>query len=81
LLNDGGDCLNLAEKTMTARAVIHTFSQDLVGVFGAFFEMKKPKQKARQRRRKPNASRLKRQSNKVLDLRRKAKTVQSLPRP
>ena len=30
--------------------------------------MKKPKQKARQRRRKPNASQLKRQRNKVLDL-------------
>jgi hypothetical protein len=53
---------------MTATAPIDTFSQDLVGVFGAIFQMKKPKQKMRQRRRKPNASQLKRQRNKVLDL-------------
>jgi hypothetical protein len=54
---------------MTALAAhSHIFTGFGGGFLETIFEMKKQKQKPRQRRRKPNASRLKRQRNKVLDL-------------
>jgi hypothetical protein len=53
---------------MTAQAFIRAPTGFLVGVFWRHFEMKKQKQKPRQRRRKPNASQLKRHRNQVLDL-------------
>jgi hypothetical protein len=51
-----------------ASSYSHIFTGFGGGFWSNIFEMKKPKQKARQRRRKPNASQLKRQRNKVLDL-------------
>jgi hypothetical protein len=53
---------------ITARAFTRAPTGFLVGVFWRHFEMKKRKQKPQQRRRKPNASQLKRHRNQVLDL-------------